>query len=304
MEGVVDTLLVDEAGQVSLADTLAVGTCAQNLILLGDPQQLAQVAQGGHPEKTAVSSLGHVLGDARTMPAERGLFIDVSRRMHPDVCRFVSEISYGGELTSLDECARQGVTSSGLSGAGLRTFLVEHAGNRRDAREEADVIAEQIALLEGGTVTASDGSSQPIRDAGVMVVTPVQRPGAAAAPAAAGLGRRRHRRQVPGPRGRGRVLLDGDLERRGHAAKRRLPLLPQPAERGGVAGKVPGGARGQPGAAHDQVPDGGADAAGERAVSVCGAEQISSRRGQLWRLARRLWYVRTLLTRPGLASDT
>jgi uncharacterized protein len=172
MEGMVDTLLVDEAGQVSLADTLAVGTSAQNLILLGDPQQLSQVAQGGHPEKTAVSSLGHVLDDARTMPAERGLFIDVSRRMHPDVCRFVSEISYGGELTSLDECARQSVTSSGLSGTGLRTFLVEHAGNRRDAREEADVIAEQIALLEGGTVTGSNGNSQPIRDAGVMVVTP------------------------------------------------------------------------------------------------------------------------------------
>jgi AAA domain len=172
MEGVVDTLLVDEAGQVSLADTLAVGTSAQKLILLGDPQQLAQVAQGGHPEKTAVSSLGHVLGDARTMPAERGLFIDVSRRMHPDVCRLVSEISYGGELTSLEECAMQGVTSTGLSGAGLRTFLVEHAGNRRDAREEADVIAEQIARLEGGTVTRADGTSQPIRDGGVMVVTP------------------------------------------------------------------------------------------------------------------------------------
>ena len=59
------------------------------------------MAQGGHPEQTAVSSLGHLLGEERTMPAERGLFIDVSRRMHPDVCRFVSEISYAGELTSL-----------------------------------------------------------------------------------------------------------------------------------------------------------------------------------------------------------
>ncbi len=64
--------------------------------LLGDPQQLAQVAQGGHPEQTAVSALGHLLGVERTMPVERGLFIDVSRRMHPDVGRFVSEISYAG----------------------------------------------------------------------------------------------------------------------------------------------------------------------------------------------------------------
>jgi hypothetical protein len=172
MEGVIDTLLIDEAGQVSLADSLAVGTCATNLILLGDPRQLAQVAQGGHPEQTAVSALGHLLGDERTMPAQRGLFIDVSRRMHPDVCRFVSEISYGGELTSLDQCRHQGVSSDGLSGAGLRALLVPHTGNRRDAREEADVIAEHVALLEGGTVTGADGSIRPIADAGVMVVTP------------------------------------------------------------------------------------------------------------------------------------
>ena len=114
LEGLIDTLLIDEAGQVSLADSLAVGTCARNLILLGDPQQLSQVAQGGHPEQTAVSSLGHLLGDQRTIPAEQGLFIDVSRRMHPDVCRFVSEISYGGELTSLEECGRQVVASGAV----------------------------------------------------------------------------------------------------------------------------------------------------------------------------------------------
>ena len=172
LEGPVDTLLIDEAGQVSLADALAVGTSATNLVLLGDPQQLAQVAQGGHPEETAVSALGHLLGEERTMPADRGLFIDVSRRMHPDVCRFVSEISYGGELHSLPECGNQAVTSGGLNGAGLRAFMVEHAGNRRESVEEAQLIAEQVALLGGGTVTRSDGVIQSIQDAGVMVVTP------------------------------------------------------------------------------------------------------------------------------------
>jgi predicted RecB family nuclease len=172
LEELIDTLLIDEAGQVSLADSLAVGTCAQNLILLGDPQQLSQVAQGGHPEQTAVSSLGHLLGDHRTMPAEHGLFVDVSRRMHPDVCRFVSEISYSGELTSLEECRHQVVTSRGLAGAGLRALLVEHAGNRRDAREEAEVVLEQVNLLDGGTVTLANGRVESLHKAGVMVVTP------------------------------------------------------------------------------------------------------------------------------------
>jgi uncharacterized protein len=172
MRGSVDTLLIDEAGQVALADALAVSTSAQNLVLLGDPQQLAQVAQGAHPEGAAVSALGHVLGDQRTMPPDRGLFINVSRRMHPDVCRFVSEISYGGELHSLPECAAQRVDSRGLSGAGLRALLVEHAGNRRESEEEAAVIAEQVALLAGGTVTRADSTTVPSEQAGVLVVTP------------------------------------------------------------------------------------------------------------------------------------
>ena len=172
LEGTVDTLLIDEAGQVSLADALAVGTSAINLVLLGDPEQLAQIAQGGHPEQTAVSALGHILGEDRTMPADRGLFIDVSRRMHPDVCQFVSEISYADELHSLPECGNQAVTSAGLTGAGLRAFLVEHAGNRRDSVEEARMIAEQIALLEGGNVIRADGVVESIQEAGVMVVTP------------------------------------------------------------------------------------------------------------------------------------
>ena len=73
--GVVDTLFVDEAGQVSLADALAMATCARNLVLLGDPQQLAQVSQGTHPEGAAASVLEHLLGGEDTIPPDRGLFL-------------------------------------------------------------------------------------------------------------------------------------------------------------------------------------------------------------------------------------
>jgi predicted RecB family nuclease len=172
MEGTIDTLLIDEAGQVSLADALAVATSSRNVILLGDPQQLAHVAQGGHPEGTAVSALAHVLDGEATIPPDRGLFINVSRRMHPDVCDFVSEISYRGELHSLPECATQRVDSRGLEGTGLRWFPVSHNGNRRESPEEGDVIAEQAALLAGGTMTRPDGRTITIEEAGVMVVTP------------------------------------------------------------------------------------------------------------------------------------
>ena len=42
-------LIVDEAGQLALADALAASTSAKNIVLLGDPLQLPQVAQAVHP---------------------------------------------------------------------------------------------------------------------------------------------------------------------------------------------------------------------------------------------------------------
>src|SRR5207237_6610768 len=57
-----DYLFVDEAGQVSLADALAIGTSARTLVLLGDPLQLAQVPQGIHPHGSGLSVWVHLLG--------------------------------------------------------------------------------------------------------------------------------------------------------------------------------------------------------------------------------------------------
>ena len=101
----VDYLVVDEAGQVSLADALAMSTAARNVILLGDPLQLAQVSQGTHPPGSGCSVLEHLLGDAGTIPVDRGVFLDHTRRMHPDVCDFVSQAIYQGRLSAIAECA-------------------------------------------------------------------------------------------------------------------------------------------------------------------------------------------------------
>ena len=100
-----DTLIVDEAGQVSLADAIASGTCARNLVLLGDPNQLPQVSQGAQPDEARVSVLQHLLGDDETVPAERGIFLDHTRRLRPELCRFTSEAYYEGRLLPWDECA-------------------------------------------------------------------------------------------------------------------------------------------------------------------------------------------------------
>jgi hypothetical protein len=94
----VDTLFVNEAGQLSLANVLAVAGAARNLVLLGDPQQLAQPSQATHPPGAGASALGHILGERATMPAGAGLLLDQTYRMHPDLCRHTSEVFYDGKL--------------------------------------------------------------------------------------------------------------------------------------------------------------------------------------------------------------
>ena len=182
MDGTLDYLLIDEAGQISLADALAMGTCARNVILLGDPQQLAQVSQAIHPPGAGVSVLEHLLADSTTIPPERGLFIDETRRMHPDVCRFVSQAVYEGRLESAAECAAQRIDAPGkLTGTGVRYVPVEHEGNTRSSPEEAQAIAGLVEdLLKGRYARADRGNADggdadridPLRPEDIMVVAP------------------------------------------------------------------------------------------------------------------------------------
>jgi uncharacterized protein len=168
LDGKLDHLVIDEAGQVSLADTVAVGTSARNLILLGDPLQLAQVSQGVHPQGSGASVLEHLLGDAPTIPEDRGVFLERSFRMHPGVSAFISEIVYAGRLHS-DESAARRTTSFGT---GIRFAPVDHEGNRSHSDEEVARVATLIAGMRGGTFTDADGTTRPLRDDDFMVVAP------------------------------------------------------------------------------------------------------------------------------------
>jgi uncharacterized protein len=119
--GSVDVLFIDEAGQMSLADVVAVAQAGASLVLLGDPQQLEQPMQGSHPEGTAVSALEHLLGkDHKTIPPDRGIFLPETWRLHPSLCKFTSELFYDGRLNSrpgLDKQVLEGVGD--FQGAGL-----------------------------------------------------------------------------------------------------------------------------------------------------------------------------------------
>lgn len=150
----VDVLFIDEAAQMSLANVLAVPQAAQSIVLLGDPRQLEQPIQGSHPDGVDVSSLDHILGPHATVPADRGLFLAETWRLHPLICAFNSELFYESRLHPRAGLVNQTIRSKGsLNSAGLRCLSVEHHGNQSSSREEADRIRDLVAeILAGGSI--------------------------------------------------------------------------------------------------------------------------------------------------------
>jgi superfamily I DNA and/or RNA helicase len=172
-----DHLVIDEAGQMSLANVVAIGGVAQNLVLVGDPQQLAQPSKGSHPRGSGVSALEYILQGSPTIVPERGVFLDRSWRMHPDVCAYVSELAYDCELGSIESCGRQrihpiGGTRDWLTGSGLRWVPVEHKQNRTSSSEEAARVAEIYASLICRKWTNQNNADLDLSVDDILIVAP------------------------------------------------------------------------------------------------------------------------------------
>ncbi len=167
--GSLDLLVIDEAGQFCLANTIAVASAASNLLLLGDPQQLPQVSQGTHPEPVDGSALGWLVEGHRTLPAARGYFLDRTHRMHPAVCAPVSALAYEGRLHSHAEVT----AARHLDGhrPGVNVLRVRHEGNSTESPEEAEAIVVQINQLIGSAWTSERGT-RPLAPADVLVLAP------------------------------------------------------------------------------------------------------------------------------------
>ncbi|WP_326960592.1 MULTISPECIES: TM0106 family RecB-like putative nuclease [unclassified Arthrobacter] len=164
--GSLDLLVIDEAGQFSLANTLAVAQASSRLLLLGDPQQLPQVSQGAHPEPVDESALGWVSAGHATLPSELGYFLADSWRMTSELCLAVSELSYEGKLRSAPAADLRRL--DGVP-AGIETVLVEHSGNITSSREEAAEVVRQARRHLGLVWHAEDGS-RPLAAADILVV--------------------------------------------------------------------------------------------------------------------------------------
>jgi predicted RecB family nuclease len=175
--GELDYLFIDEAGQVPLANAVAIARSARNLVLLGDQMQLEQPIQGSHPGDADLSVLQYALKDTElslpdapvfkaVVPADYGLFLGESRRMHPEVCQFISDSIYEGRLTSLIDCARQRIVprlGKGAfieKGSGIIFSSIQHDGNVQQSPEEIERIKAIYEEMLGCEYTASDGTQR------------------------------------------------------------------------------------------------------------------------------------------------
>ncbi|WP_030528937.1 TM0106 family RecB-like putative nuclease [Phycicoccus jejuensis] len=176
--GELDLLVIDEAGQFSLAKALAVSVAAQRLLLLGDPQQLPGVTTGVHAEPVDTAALVWLAGGASVLPAELGYFLATTWRMHPALTARVSDLAYEGRLVSNAEVTA-GRVLEGVE-PGLHVRLVEHRDNSTHSPEEADAVVDLVRDLLGREWTDpgardADGTpvgSRPLAQHDVVVITP------------------------------------------------------------------------------------------------------------------------------------
>jgi predicted RecB family nuclease len=171
----VDVLFIDEAGQMSLANVLAISQAATSSVLLGDPQQLDQPQKGIHPPGAEGSAFDHLLQGWATITADQGLFLTETQRLHPDICAFTSQLFYDGRLVPRADNQRQRSNTKGpLGGTGLRFAPVAHSGRQSESPEEVERISQLVddLLRQESTWTNRKGETQSLKLEHVLVVAP------------------------------------------------------------------------------------------------------------------------------------
>ena len=273
MRGAVDVLFVDEAGQISLANVLAISQAAASLVLLGDPQQLDQPCRGSHPPGAGRSALAHMLGDEATMPPSQGLFLETTWRLHPELCRFTSEVFYDDRLEPEPHLRIQRLQANdpALDGVGLRLIEVATEGADNESPAEAAAIARLARSLIDGAATWVDheGEVRPVTWAEeLLIVAPYNAQVGAIRRLLPGGGPSRHRGQVPGPGGANQPLLADYLQPRARPSWDGLPVQPPPDERRDFACSLRDRGRRLARPAPGSRPNARADATGERTLPI------------------------------------
>lgn len=172
---IVDLMIVDEAGQLSLADTMCVSDSCKRMVMFGDPQQLQQPQKAVHPFGTDDSALGHIFGGRKTVDDEYGLLLDTSYRMHDDICGFVSEMFYDGKLKHDQANSNHEILNNDtFSGSGMRFVPAEHEGNKSQSNEEVEKIMNILEKILDGKTQFRDkhGNLHIVEQEDIKIISP------------------------------------------------------------------------------------------------------------------------------------
>ena len=224
---------------MSLADAIAAASCATNLVLLGDPQQLDQPLQGTHPPGAECSALAHLLNGEQVMPDHLGLFLDGTWRLHPSICAYTSEGPGNRDLVGPANVLNRTAIAAASSGDLLEWPSCGTGRNLMPAPSNggSPATAQAVRQLLAQTATWTDA---------------------------------RHGRQVPGPRGTDLDLLDGNKLSCRRTTRDGVPIQSQPPERRNEPSPMRSCCRREPAHSACALPDAPADAARERARSARG----------------------------------
>ncbi|QRN03553.1 TM0106 family RecB-like putative nuclease [Legionella sp. MW5194] len=178
LENAFDYLFIDEAGQVSVANLIAMSQSTSNIILMGDQMQLGQPSQGSHPEDSGLSILDYLLHSTPTIPDSMGVFLGTTYRMHSAVNQFISEAVYEGKLKTAPENDEQWIAiPAGYQGvlnktAGIIPVPVTHEGNTQGSDEEVEHIVALTKELLGRTFHAKNGEKRIMNWNDILYVAP------------------------------------------------------------------------------------------------------------------------------------
>ena len=162
-----DYLFIDEAEQVDIANVIAISNASKNIILIGDPMQLIR-------PKSNSSILDLLLGDRMTIPADRGIFLSLSYRLKPEICRFISDVFYEGRLISSENASPRKLHLQGtnLPNDGIAIINTDPQNDSKQSSDEAEIIKNLYRTLLGQTFSDKDNRMRKINENDILVVTP------------------------------------------------------------------------------------------------------------------------------------
>ena len=169
----IDFLFIDEAGQVSLANTIAMATSSKNLVLIGDQMQLSQPIRGTHDGYAKLSSLDYILEDRDTIPPEQGIFLRETRRLNKEICKYISESFYDSRLIPHEVTQSRSVKLglNNIKDEGIFFVPTDHFGNSQRSDEEADIIYNYYSKIIGKSFEDEKGKGK-LDINNIMVVAP------------------------------------------------------------------------------------------------------------------------------------